>query len=95
VAAGPQEALAVYRQALQLARQVRSPLDEARALEGTARCLARTGDRAAARGDLSEADAIFQRIGAAEAGPAAADLAAMKMSSGTMRASTALPLAAR
>ncbi len=73
--AGPQEALALYRQALQLARQVHSPLDEARALEGAARCTARTGDQAAARTGLSKAIAIYQRIGAAEAGPAAAYLA--------------------
>jgi DNA-binding SARP family transcriptional activator/tetratricopeptide (TPR) repeat protein len=77
VSAGPREALAVYRKALQLARQVGSLLDEARALEGAARCLARTGDQAAARADLVEAAAIYQRIGAAEAGPATADLAAM------------------
>ena len=75
--AGPKEALTVYRQALQLARQVGSPLDEARALEGAARCTARTGDQKAARASLGEAVAIYQRVGAAEAGPAAADLAAM------------------
>ena len=68
--AGPQEALALYRQALQLARQVHSPLDEARALEGAARCMARMGDQAAARTDLSKAIAIYQRIGAAEAATA-------------------------
>ena len=73
--AGPQEALALYRQALQLARQVHSPLDEARALEGAARCMARMGDQAAARTDLSKAIAIYQRIGAAEAGTATAYLA--------------------
>jgi DNA-binding SARP family transcriptional activator/tetratricopeptide (TPR) repeat protein/transcriptional regulator with XRE-family HTH domain len=77
VSAGPREALAVYRHALQLARQVGSPLEEARALEGAARCAARTGDQAAARAGLSEAVAIYQRIGAADAGPASADLAAM------------------
>jgi DNA-binding SARP family transcriptional activator/transcriptional regulator with XRE-family HTH domain len=77
VSAGPREALAAYRQALQLARQVGSQLEEARALEGAAGCLARTGDRAPARADLGEAVAIYQRLGAAEAGPAAADLAAM------------------
>jgi tetratricopeptide (TPR) repeat protein len=77
VSAGPQEALTVYRQALQLARQVDSPLEQARALEGAARCMARTDDQAAARARLSEAVAIYERIGAAEAGPASADLAAM------------------
>jgi tetratricopeptide (TPR) repeat protein/transcriptional regulator with XRE-family HTH domain len=77
VSAGPPEALTVYRQALLLARQVGSPLEEARALEGAARAAARTGDWASARVGLSEAVAIYGRIGAAEAGPAAADLAAM------------------
>jgi DNA-binding SARP family transcriptional activator/DNA-binding XRE family transcriptional regulator len=76
VSAGPQEALTAYRRALQLARQVGRPLDEARALEGAARCAARAGDQAAARASLREAVAIYQRIGAAEARPAAADLAA-------------------
>jgi DNA-binding SARP family transcriptional activator/DNA-binding XRE family transcriptional regulator len=76
VSAGPREALAAYRRALQLARRVGSPLDEARALEGVARCAARTGDHAAARASLGEAIALYQRIGAAEASPAAADLAA-------------------
>jgi DNA-binding SARP family transcriptional activator len=76
VSAGPREALAAYGRALQLARQVGSPLDEARALEGAARCAARAGDQAAARASLREAVAIYQRIGAAEARPAAADLAA-------------------
>ena len=76
VSAGPREALAVYRRALQLARQGGSPLEEARALEGAARCAARSGDQVAARAGLSEAAAIYQRIGAAEARPAAADLAA-------------------
>ena len=76
--AGPQKALALYRQALQLARQVHSPVDEARALEGAARCTARTGDQAAALTDLSEAVAIYQRIGAAEAGPATAYLATLE-----------------
>src|ERR1035437_9118211 len=73
--AGPQKALAVYRQALQLARQIHSPLDEARALEGAARCMACTGDQAAA---LTEAIAIYQRIGAAEAVTATAYLATLK-----------------
>ena len=76
--AGPQEALAVYRQALQLARQIHSPLYEARALEGAARCTARAGEQAAARTGLSEAIAIYQRIGAAEAGMATAYLATLE-----------------
>ena len=78
VTAGPREALAAYRQALLLARQVGSPLDEARALEGAARCAARTGALPAARVGLSQAIAIYQRIGVAEARPAAEYLAAIE-----------------
>jgi DNA-binding SARP family transcriptional activator/tetratricopeptide (TPR) repeat protein len=77
VSAGPREALAVYREALQLARQAGSPLEQARALEGVARCTARTDDQAAARARLSEAVEIYERIGAAEAGAASANLAVM------------------
>jgi hypothetical protein len=71
----PGRAPASYRQALALARQVRSPLDEARALEGIARCAARAGDHAVARDGLRAAIAIYQRIGVPEAGPAAGYLA--------------------
>ena len=53
-------------------------MDEAGALEGAARCTARMGDKAAARTDLREAIAIYQRIGAAEAGPATAYLATLE-----------------
>jgi DNA-binding SARP family transcriptional activator/tetratricopeptide (TPR) repeat protein len=72
---GPQEALAVYRQALGFAREAESRLDEAQALRGSAHCLARLDDRAAALSDLREAAAIYRRIGAAEAGRTAAELA--------------------
>ena len=75
---GPREALAQYRQALHLAHQVHSPLDEARALEGIARCAAHAGDRKAALAALREAVALYQRIGAATAGTAAAYLAALE-----------------
>ncbi|MFJ2345220.1 ATP-binding protein [Streptomyces antimycoticus] len=61
----PRRALDTYQQALLLARQVRSPLDEAHALEGIARCQAPTDTRAAIT-SLREAVAIYQRIGAAE-----------------------------
>jgi tetratricopeptide (TPR) repeat protein len=73
--AGRQQALAAYLRALELARQVRSPLDEARALEGVARC---ASDRGAACAALSQAVAIYQRIGAAEAAPAGRYLAALE-----------------
>ncbi|MFF4575693.1 hypothetical protein [Streptomyces sp. NPDC001410] len=65
-------------QALQLARQVHSPLDEARALEGAARCQARTGERMAALANLRQAVGIYQRIGSAEAEQAAAFLTALE-----------------
>ncbi len=42
--AGPQVALASCRRALELARRVQSPLEEARALDGAARCLVRVGE---------------------------------------------------
>ncbi|MEK8174516.1 tetratricopeptide repeat protein [Streptomyces sp. M19] len=38
---GPGKGLTAYRRALSLARRVHSPLDEARALEGAARCQSR------------------------------------------------------
>ena len=57
------------------ARQARSPLYEARALEGVSRCRARTGQQEVALSDISEAVASYQRIGAAEEGPARAYMA--------------------
>ncbi|HEV2639188.1 MAG TPA: tetratricopeptide repeat protein [Actinocrinis sp.] len=69
---GPQQALALYRRAQGLARESHSAIDESRALEGSARCLAAAGDRDAAVADLAEAVAIYQRLGAAEAAAAAA-----------------------
>ena len=53
------------KQALRLARQVSSPLDEAHALEGIARCQAHANTQAAIT-SLQEAVTIYQRIGAAE-----------------------------
>lgn len=53
-------------------------LDEAHALEGIGRCTLQIGDRPAALGSLRDAVAIYQRIGAAEAGQAAAWLAAVE-----------------
>ncbi|WP_196942766.1 ATP-binding protein [Streptomyces sclerotialus] len=67
-----------HRQALRLAREIHSPLEEARALEGSARCLVHTGDRAAAMDELHQAIGIYRRIGAAEAESAAAYLALLK-----------------
>jgi DNA-binding SARP family transcriptional activator len=75
---GPAEGRALYRQALDLARDIGSPIDEAMALEGGARCAARAGDRAAAVRDLSQAVALYRRIGAAEAAAASAFLATLE-----------------
>ncbi|WP_406222926.1 ATP-binding protein [Streptomyces decoyicus] len=72
------EALALHEQAAQLARQIGSPLEEARALEGSAHCRSGTADgRNDALNDLGKAVEIYQRIGAAEAGPAADRLRAL------------------
>ncbi|WP_051872311.1 ATP-binding protein [Streptomyces sclerotialus] len=76
--AGALEALDVYRQALRLARQVRNPLQTARALEGAARCQVGHGGHEPALADLQEAVSIYQRIGAAEAEPAAEYLATLR-----------------
>lgn len=54
--------------ALGLAREIRNPLEEARALEGIASCRLREDDDSQASGRLREALEIYQRIGAPEAG---------------------------
>lgn len=63
---GPAEARAYYDQALHLAREVHSPIDEAHALVGTARCAQRAGDRPAALAAAEQALAGYERSGAAE-----------------------------
>lgn len=80
--AGPAEALPRYRQALESARAAQCPLEQARALEGIARCRDRLGDRAAAVADLGAAVELYRRVGAAEAGPAAEYLAGMSVGVG-------------
>ncbi|MFE4960978.1 ATP-binding protein [Streptomyces sp. NPDC056653] len=74
---GPGDGLAVYQQALLLAREVAVPLEEARALDGSARCQLRTGDRETAIENLRQALAIYQRLGVLEAQPAADLLASL------------------
>jgi tetratricopeptide (TPR) repeat protein len=66
-----------HRQALDLARQIDSPLDEARALAGLGRCALAAGLRAEAETGLRRALEILQRIGAAEASAASAELNAL------------------
>ncbi|MFE7551055.1 tetratricopeptide repeat protein [Streptomyces gardneri] len=68
---GPGDGLAVYQQALLLAREVAAPLEEAGALEGAAHCQQRIGNRETALVNLREAVAIYQRLGVPEAKPAA------------------------
>ena len=68
------EALASDRDALALARELHTPLPEARALAGIGRCLASTGDTNGAARHLSQAVAIYQRLGVPEAAGAEADL---------------------
>jgi tetratricopeptide (TPR) repeat protein/transcriptional regulator with XRE-family HTH domain len=70
-------ASAVHRQALGLARELDSAWDEAQALAGLARCALARGHRAEAAAGLREAVEIFQRIGAAEAAEASAELSTM------------------
>ena len=72
--AAPQRALVVYRQALDVARQAMSPLDEAHALEG----IVRSSDHHAALADLRQAVSIYRRIGVPEATSAAEYLAQLQ-----------------
>lgn len=62
------EAASHYEDALRLAQAVNSPLEEARALDGLGRCAAESARLGAAVRDLRTALAIFERIGASEAG---------------------------
>ena len=71
----PQDALELYRSALELAREVFSPIDEAHALEGSARCRIHTADRAAAVADLGAAVDIYRRLRVPEVNAASALLA--------------------
>ncbi len=64
-----------HARALAASRSVGIPVEEARSLEGLARCQQCSGDDAAAIAGLSEALDIYQRIGAPEAASVAAELA--------------------
>lgn len=70
------QARACHRSALALAHAVRSPLEQASALEGTAQCAPAAGTTASATTGLSQALKIYQRVGAFEAAGLAAELAA-------------------
>lgn len=63
----PQRALAAFLDALASARRVPSPLEQARALDGAARCRVVLGDSETAVSELREAVDIFRRLAAHEA----------------------------
>jgi len=75
---GPEQALDLYRRALRLAREIHSPVDEARSLDGSAHCLVRLGETDAAVSDLARAVALYRRSGAVEATAAEEQLAALR-----------------
>jgi tetratricopeptide (TPR) repeat protein len=58
-----QQAMDRYQLALTLARQVHSPLEEARALEGSGLSMNALGNSDAAIGLLRQSAAIYQEIG--------------------------------
>ncbi|MEY9871508.1 tetratricopeptide (TPR) repeat protein/transcriptional regulator with XRE-family HTH domain [Streptacidiphilus sp. MAP12-33] len=74
-AEGPAAADAYYQEALLLARECRSPMEEAYALEGSARCAEATGDHPRALRELEQAATLYDRLGAPEAAAARALLA--------------------
>lgn len=71
---GDPQALKSFEDALRLARQVYNPLEEARALEGVARCSLRRHGTSEALQQLHAALEIYERIGAPEAAQAQATL---------------------
>ncbi len=66
-----------HQQALDVAREIDSEWDEAHALAGLGRCALAAGQISDAMASLGQAHEIFQRIGAAEATPVAAELDAL------------------
>ena len=70
------QAKGYHRQALDLARAIASPWDEAHALAGLGRCALAAGRATQAAALLRRALEIFQRIGAAEAGDVSRELTA-------------------
>jgi tetratricopeptide (TPR) repeat protein len=71
------QAVACHQEALDLARKIRSPQDEGRALVGLGRCAIADARLADAETALRQAHDIFQRTGAAEAAEVAAELEAL------------------
>jgi tetratricopeptide (TPR) repeat protein len=71
---GPRRARSRYEDALGLARDTSSPLEEARALEGAGHCALALGEMTEGMALLQQALVIYQRIGAPRATPVAAVL---------------------
>lgn len=68
------EARQCYQQALDLARQILSPWDEAHSLAGLGRCARADGDLPGASRLLRQAYQLFHRDGSAEESAIAAEL---------------------
>ncbi|WP_377273279.1 ATP-binding protein [Peterkaempfera sp. SMS 1(5)a] len=79
---GPRAALPLYQQALQLARGARNPLDEAKALDGAARCALALGDHEEALTGLRQAVALYRRLGSPATADAASRLATLEGAAG-------------
>ena len=62
-----QQARDHHARALAIAREISSPVEEARALEGIGHCLHRDGDVGGAAAHWQQALAIYERIGAPDA----------------------------
>ncbi|MGV9680524.1 ATP-binding protein [Nocardia sp. NPDC003482] len=73
----PDQALRMFTEAVDTAREIESQLEQARALEGIARSHAALGDRTHTR-ELREAIEIYQRLGAPEATSAASYLRSLE-----------------
>lgn len=71
------QARTCHSRALHLAREIGSSQDEACALAGVGRCDLADGRIASAQASLRQAQEIFRKIGAAEAGALAAELRAL------------------
>ena len=65
--AHPAQARPYYQKALQIATSIAAQLEQARALEGLGRCHALEGNRSEGRKILSQALAVYQRIGSPRA----------------------------
>ena len=61
------EARSYFAQALSIARDINTPVEEARALEGIGRCHIQKRNPGQGTADLRQALAIYRRIGAPEA----------------------------